>query len=162
MQFSYKQNFPKNADTLLKMFCDPAYHERLQKALGAMNFRQAEHSDDGTRFMIKCQYEVKSEVPLPGFAKKVLGETTSVTQTERWDRSTRKGEVIVEPKGLPAKIRCATSLADSGSGSTKTFDWEVNVKIPLVGGKIEDLVGEDIKRKNPVDEKASKQLLEGY
>lgn len=162
MQFSYKQTFPKNTDAVLKMFCDPAYHEALQKALGATGYRQLEHSDDGTRFHIKISYEVKSEVPLPGFAKKILGETTSVTQTERWDRSTRKGEVIVEPKGLPAKIRCATSLAESGGSATKTFDWDVTVKIPLIGGKIEDLVVGDIKRKDPVDAAASRKLLEKY
>ncbi|MDM4772520.1 DUF2505 domain-containing protein [Solimonas sp. SE-A11] len=162
MQFSYKQTFAKDNATVLKMFCDPAYHKALQEALGAMNFRQVDHSDDGTRFMIKVSYEVKSSAPLPGFAKKVLGETTTVTQTERWDRSSKKGEVIVEPKGLPGKIRCSTSLAESGGSSTKTFDWEVSVKIPLVGGKLEDLIAEDIRGKNPVDAKASQKLLEKY
>jgi hypothetical protein len=162
MQFSYKQTFPKDAATVLKMFCDPAYHKALQEALGATHFRQVDHSDDGTRFMIKVSYEVKSSAPLPGFAKKVLGETTSVTQTERWDRSTKKGEVIVEPKGLPGKIRCATSLSEAGGSSTKTFDWEVTVKIPLVGGKLEELVVSDIKGKDPVDAAASKKLLEKY
>ncbi|PPE71962.1 hypothetical protein C3942_20695 [Solimonas fluminis] len=162
MQFSYKQTFPKDAATVLKMFCDPAYHKALQEALGATGYRQVEHSDDGTRFMIKISYEVKSSAPLPGFAKKVLGETTAVTQTERWDRSTRKGEVIVEPKGLPGKIRCATSLAESGGSATKTFDWDVSVKIPLVGGKLEELVVSDIKGKDPVDAAASRKLLEKY
>jgi len=162
MQFSYKQTFPKDAATVLKMFCDPAYHKALQEALGATGYRQVEHSDDGTRFMIKISYEVKSSAPLPGFAKKVLGETTAVTQTERWDRSTRKGEVIVEPKGLPGKIRCATSLAESGGSAIKTFDWDVSVKIPLVGGKLEELVVSDIKGKDPVDAAASRKLLEKY
>ncbi|HSW11686.1 MAG TPA: DUF2505 domain-containing protein [Solimonas sp.] len=162
MQFSYKQTFPKDAATVLKMFCDPAYHKDLQTALGAMSFRQVEHSDDGTRFYIKMVYEVKSEAPLPAFAKKILGETTTVTQTERWDRSTRKGEVIVEPKGLPGKIRCATSLSESGGSATKNFDWDVSVKIPLVGGKLEDLISGDIKNKDPVDAAASRKLLERY
>lgn len=162
MQFSYKQTFNKDSATVLKMFCDPAYHKALQEAMGATGFRQVEHSDDGTRFMIKMSYEVKSTAPLPGFAKKILGETTAVTQTERWDRSTKKGEVVVEPKGLPGKIRCATSLADTAGGSAKTFDWEVAVKIPLVGGKLEDLIVGDIRQKDPVDAATSRKLLENY
>jgi hypothetical protein len=162
MQFSYKQTFPKDAASVLKMYCDPAYHKALQEALGAKNFRQLDHSDDGTRFMIKISYEVASSAPLPAFAKKILGETTAVTQTERWDRGTKKGEVIVEPKGLPGKIRAATSLSEAGGSTTKTFDWDVSVKIPLVGGKLEDLISGDIKGKDAVDAAATRKLLEKY
>lgn len=162
MQFSYKQTFPKDAEAVLRMFCDPAYHRDLQAALGATGYRQLELTDDGTRFHIKMSYEVKSDAPLPGFAKKILGETTTVTQTERWDRSTRKGEVIVEPRGLPGKIRCNTALTEAAGMATKTFDWEVTVKIPLVGGKLEDLVSGDIRRKDPIDAAASRKLLEKY
>lgn len=162
MQFSYQQTFNRKADEVLKMFCDPAYHQQLQKNLGAMDLKVLEQSDDGTRFRIRLQYLLKSDVPLPAFAKKVLGETSSVTQEERWDRSTKKGEVTIEVKGLPAKIRAATALSDAAAGATKRFDWEVNIKIPLVGGKLEELVADDIKRKAPIDEAASRKLLEGY
>ncbi|MGH8505525.1 MAG: DUF2505 domain-containing protein [Stenotrophobium sp.] len=162
MKFSYKQTFPAKADAVLGMFCNPAYHEKLQKALGAIDYKQLEHSDDGTRFRIKCAYQIKSDVPLPGFAKKILGETSSVTQEERWDRGSKTGEVIVQVKGLPATTRCATSLKDAGTGCSKNFDWDVSVKIPLVGGKIEQLIVGDIKKKNPIDEAATRKLLKEF
>ncbi|MGH8528888.1 MAG: DUF2505 domain-containing protein [Nevskiales bacterium] len=162
MKFSYTQSFPKNAQTVLKMFCDPAYHEKLQQALGATNYKQLEHSDDGTRFRIKCSYLVKSEVPLPGFAKKILGETSSVVQTESWDRAAGKGEVLIEVRALPGSLRAATAIADAGGGSTKTFNWDVSVKIPLLGGKLEDLIANDIKGKVKPEETAAKKLLQSY
>ena len=162
MKFSYKQSFPAKADAVLAMFCNPGYHEKLQTALGASDYKQLEHSDDGTRFRIKCSYQVKSDVPLPGFAKKILGETSSVTQEERWDRASKTGEVNIQVKGLPATTRCTTALKDAGAGCAKNFDWEVNVKIPLIGGKIEQLIVDDIKKKNPVDEAASKKLLKDF
>jgi hypothetical protein len=162
MQFSYQQSFNKNADQLLKMFCDPNYHQQLQKKLGAMDLKVLEQSDDGTRFRIRMQYVIKADTPLPGFAKKVLGDTSTVTQEERWDRSSKRGEVQIEVKGVPAKISAKTALTDTTGGCTKKFDWEVNVKIPLLGGKIEELVAGDIQRKNPIDAAATRALLESY
>ncbi|TXH05756.1 MAG: DUF2505 domain-containing protein [Nevskiaceae bacterium] len=162
MKFSYTQTFAKNADTVLKMFCDPAYHEKLQRALGALDYRQLEHSDDGKRFRIKCTYTVKSDVPLPGFAKKILGETSTVVQTETWDRTARKGEVIIEVKALPGSLRAQTAIADSAGGSTKTFNWEVTVKIPLIGGKLEDLIAGDIRSKIEPEQNAGRDLLKNY
>lgn len=162
MKFSYKQTFPKDADTVLKMFCDPAYHEKLQKALGAMNYRQLEHKDDGTRFRIKLAYDVKSSVPLPGFAKKILGETSSVVQEESWDRGARKGELSVQVKNLPGTLRSVNTLADAGGTTTKTFNWDVSVKIPLVGGKVEQLIVDDIKSKVEPEQSTGRKLLEKY
>jgi hypothetical protein len=156
MKFSYTQTFPKDSAAVLRMFCDPAYHEKLQKALGAWDYRQLEHSDDGKRYL------VNSDAPLPGFAKKILGESSSVTQEETWDRASKTGEVTISVKGLPATTRCHTALKDSGGGCSKTFNWEVAVKIPLIGGKVEQLIVDDIKRKNPVDEAASQKLLKNY
>ena len=162
MKFSYKQTFPKDAGTVLKMFCDPAYHEKLQKALGAMDYKQLEHKDDGTRFRIKMAYNVKSNVPLPGFAKKVLGETSSVVQEESWDRSNKKGEVSVQVKNLPGTLRSANTLADANGTTTKTFNWDVSVKIPLIGGKIEQLIVDDIKTKVEPEQSAGRKLLGEY
>jgi hypothetical protein len=162
MKFSYKQTFPKGADAVLKMFCDPGYHEKLQKALGAMNCRQLEHNDDGTRFRIKLAYDVKSNVPLPGFAKKILGETSSVIQEETWDRSKKAGEVVVQVKSLPGTLRATLALAESGGTTTKTFNWDVSVKIPLVGGKIEQLIADDIKTKIEPEQNAGRKLLADY
>lgn len=162
MKFSYTQTFAKDADTVLKMFCDPAYHEKLQKALGGMGYKMLEHSDDGTRFRIKMTYNVEAGASVPGFAKKILGETSSVVQEETWDRSQRKGMVSIQVKTLPGTLRSENTLTEKAGVSTKTFNWEINVKIPLVGGKLEQLVADDIKGKIEPEQAAAKQLLAGY
>ena len=162
MRFSYTQQFNKDKETTLKMLCDPNYHEKLQEALGSWNYNQIELEDDGTVFRIKYSYTLKSDAPLPGFAKKVLGENTDATQIETWDRSTGKGTVEVQPKGLPGSLMCNLVLEDNASGCTKTFNWDVSIKIPLVGGKLEKLISEDIQGKNQTDADASNVLLENY
>ena len=162
MKFSYTQTFPKDSAAVLRMFCDPAYHAELQKALGGWDWKQLEHSDDGNRFRIKMSFLVKSNAPLPGFAKKVLGDTSSVVQEESWDRARKSGEVIVVVKNLPGSLRAATALADSASGCTKTFNWEVSVKIPLVGGRLEELIESDIRSKIEPEQAVGRRLLGKY
>ncbi len=162
MKFSYSQQLDADLDTVMKMYTDPAYHEQLQSALGSMNVTQLDHSDDGDDFEITLGYSVKSEVPLPGFAKKILGETTDVEQTESWNRSSGRGRVAVRMKSLPGSLRCETSLEADGDSCRKVFDWTVEVKVPLVGGKIEKLIADDIARKDPIEAKAANALLDSY
>ena len=159
MNLNYKLQFIKPKETVLELFCDPSYYAHHQAALGSIDYEQLEHQDDGTHFHIKCRYRVKSEAPLPGFAKKVLGETSEVTHEERWDRATGHGKLTIHVAGMPGTMTCDLALADGPKGCTKTFDWEVKVKIPLVGGKIEGLIAEDIKRKSAPDEAAVNKLL---
>lgn len=162
MKFSYTQKYSKDKDTMLKMLCDPDYHKSLQDGLGSWNFKQISLDDDGTQFKIKYSYTLKSDVPLPGFAKKLLGENTEATQTETWNRETGKGTVDVEPKGLPGRIHCDLVIEADGTGCKKVFNWDINVKVPLVGGKIEKLIGDDIQGKDPKDKAISSKILENY
>ena len=162
MKLDYSQQFDADPDTVLKMFCDPAYHQKLQQALGSINVRQKAHSDDGNEFSITLAYEVKSEVPLPGFAKKILGETTEVEQTETWNRAQRTGSVAVRMKNLPGGLNCRTALEEKGGGTRKTFDWDISVKVPLVGGKIEKLIVDDVRSKDAQESAAASRLLADY
>lgn len=162
MKFSYTQKYTKDKDSMLKMLCDPAYHKGMQDGLGSWDFKQLELDDDGTQFRIKYSYTLKSEVPMPGFAKKILGENAHATQVETWNRATGKGTVDVQPKGLPGRVHCDLTIEADGSGCKKIFNWDVSVKVPLVGGKIEGLIADDIKAKDPIDSKVTAKLLENY
>ena len=162
MKFSYSQELNADIDTVLGMFCNPDYHPRLHEALGAIGLKQVDHSDDGNDFMIKLAYAVKSDAPLPAFAKKVLGDTTNVVQTERWSRDSQTGHVNLDMKGLPGTLQCETSLEDNGDTCIKHFEWEVKIKIPLVGGKIEKLIADDVCRKYPIEAKTANSLLPDF
>lgn len=161
MKVSYTITIPKGKDAVMKMFCDPAYHAELQKALGAVDFQQLEHVDDGKKFRIKMGYNVPA-AGLPGFAKKILGEMSSVVQEESWDRTTGKGEVSIQVKNLPGSMKSVNALTESGGTTTKTFNWDVTVKIPLVGGKLEELIVNDIKSKVAPEQATGRRLVEKY
>ncbi len=158
MKLNYSLSFNKDKNTVLEAFCNPAFFEQHQALMGSQDFELLSHDDDGTRCTTKFRYEADSDVP--AFAKKILGETATVVHTETWDRSSGKGEIDIDVATMPGSMRCSASLHDEGDGCRKDFDWEIKVKVPLLGGKIEKVVGEDIQGKKGPDRDAVNKILD--
>lgn len=162
MQFNDKHTFDKPAATVLKMFSDRAYFERKYKESGYKNIRVLEHTVDAKKFRIKVQYEAPNSAPVPDFARKFLGENNLVTQSDTWDLEKKSGRLEAEIKGVPVKISADMKLADEGAGSANTLKWNLSCGIPLLGGKLEQIVGSDIQSKSKADVARSREILKGY
>lgn len=163
MQFNDKHAFDKPVATVLKMFSDRAYFERKYRELGFGSVEVLEHSADARRFRIKVRYHARNSSPqIPDFAKKFLGETNVVTQTDTWDLDRKTGRLEAEIRGVPVKVTADMKLADEGTGSANTLKWNVSCGIPLVGGKLEQVVAGDIQAKAKADLAKSREILQGY
>lgn len=162
MKFSDEHRFDKPAEAVIRMFTDRDYFVRKYEELGFSNVEVLDHSQDGDDFSITCRYEAPSDAPIPGFAKKFMGETNVVTQTDEWNAASMTGRLTAEIEGLPAKVGAAMRLTDDGDGSVNTLDWTISCGIPLVGGKIEKLVAEDIRSKSSTDQAKTAEILEDY
>ena len=53
-------------------------------------------------------------------------------------------------------------LVDDGEGSAKELSWNISCGVPLVGGKIEKLVAQDIQAKSEADLNETRAQLENY
>jgi hypothetical protein len=162
MQFNDKHSFDKPAATVVRMFSDKAYFERKYKELGFTNIEVLEHSSDGKKFRIKVRYSAPNSAPVPDFAKKFLGATNVVTQSDAWDIEKKTGRLEAEIRGVPVKVVADMKLADEGGGSVNTLKWNLSCGIPLLGGKLEQIVGSDIQSKSKADVAKSRELLKGY
>jgi Protein of unknown function (DUF2505) len=162
MQFNDKHGFDKPAATVLKMFSDKAYFEKKYAALGYRNIEVLEHVADARKFRIKVRYSAPNSAPVPDFAKKFLGETNVVTQSDTWDLDRKTGRLEAEIKGVPVKVAADMKLADEGNGSSNTLKWSLDCGIPFVGGKLEQLVAADIQSKAKGDLAKSREILQGY
>jgi hypothetical protein len=98
---------------------------------------------DGVRTVTIDQ--VQAARGIPSFAKKFVGETINVVQTVTWTSPEHADLAIVIP-GKPGDIAGTLSLTESGGVTTETVDLTVKIGIPLVGGKIEGLIA-DLLRK---------------
>jgi hypothetical protein len=162
MKFDDKHSFDKPAATVMKMFSDRAYFERKYKELAFWDVTVLEHEKSDRKFRIKVRYATRNDAPIPDFAKRFLGESTTVTQQDTWDIAGKTGKLEIEIKGVPVKISAEMTLKDEGKGSANNLKWNVSCGIPLVGGKLEKVIAEDIQAKARADIAASRKILADY
>lgn len=161
MKFDDKHSFNKPAATVIKMFSDRAYFERKYKELGVEDLEVLECDKAGTKFRIKCRYKIENNA-IPDFAKKFMGDKSTVTQQDTWDTGTMTGRLDIEIKGAPVKVSAEMTLKNEGAGSANNLKWNLSCGIPLIGGKLEAVVADDIKSRAKSDIAASRKILADY
>lgn len=128
-------------DQLMEMMRDSAYIEGKYQALGDISFSVDEHTATDDGMVLKVSRTVPAD--MPGFAKKVLGETNDLVQNEKW---TKDGDgyvcdLNIESPGKPLKITGKLSIQPTGDATSDwTVDMDISASVPLVGGKIEGVV----------------------
>jgi hypothetical protein len=77
---------------------------------------------------------------LPEIARKVVGESLTVTQTENWQApaadGTRTADVQVKVAGAPVDAKAVQKLVAEGTSTRVDLTGEVTSGIPFLGGKI--------------------------
>ena len=162
MKLELEHKFPKSVAKVWAMYADRAFFERKLKNLGYTNISITNYSSSDKGFSITMRYDAKSDAKLPDFAKKFVGETSSVTETDTWDAATKTGKISVEIKGAPVKVNCEMRLEAAGKGSVNKLSWTLSCGIPLIGGKLERIIAEDVEAKSSKDNLASAKILEDY
>ena len=76
---------------------------------------------------------------VPSFARKFVGDEIAIVQDETWT-SASHADVRVTIPGKPGDMSGTLDLAQIGDDVVETVALTVKISIPLVGGKIEDLV----------------------
>ena len=104
----------------------------------------------------KARYQLKqglSASDLPPIVSKVMNGDLAIVRTETLNRTapgSYSGDVDVAIPGAPASAAGTMTLADDGSengtGSLFEVHADVLVNVPLFGGKIEEIVAEQVRR----------------
>ncbi len=80
----------------------------------------------------------------PSFAKKFAGDTTRAVQREAWPDASG-GSLAIEAPGKPTSMAGTISLAPDGGGTREVVSLEIKVKVPLLGGKLEGLLADQVR-----------------
>jgi carbon monoxide dehydrogenase subunit G len=139
MDFTDEHEFDSPIDAVWEMFRNPDSHLAKFEDMGHRDIEllEAESTDDTFHIVVRRVVDVD----LPGFAKRVLKPTNTVTTTDDWQRNadgTCTGAQKVETEGAPVKISAETKLEPEGDRTRYSVVVHLDVKVPLIGGKLAD------------------------
>ncbi|MGW9308762.1 DUF2505 domain-containing protein [Saccharomonospora azurea] len=138
-----------------------ALRARLRQVGGERSeLRDHEVTEHGAR------YTLVQGIPadkLPSLIRTLRSGDLSAQRRHVWtregdsDRAT--GTITVEVADIPGRITADVELAPGGTGSVQTTRGEVSVPVPLVGGKIERFVVDQVTQLLESEARATEQWL---
>lgn len=137
MKFHTELSYDAPPAEVFAMLSDPAFRERVCEAQHVVSHDvRIDAVGAGMDVTIRTEQNTGG---LPSIAKKFVGETTTAIVTESWADGSG-GDVEITAPGKPTKISGAVTLREAGSGTVQTVDLDAKVKVPLIGGKLEQLL----------------------
>lgn len=161
-QYEERQNFDQPKEKVLRMFSDRAYFEKKYAASGGWDIKVLEHELSAKRFRIKCSYSRKPDAEVPGFARKIIGEAVHLTQEDVWDLEKATGNLKIEIRHTPIHMTAAMRVVEEKSGCANVLQWTISCAVPLIGGKLEQMLAKEMKDKAAADLEISRRLLASY
>ena len=138
---TYDMTYDAPLAAVTAMLADPGFRERVCDAQRATDKSVSISGIPGT---VDVTFTQQTE-GIPSFAKKFVGNAITVKQHETW--STPLAATLDIDAGVPiADIKGSVALAEQGSQTVETVILQVTVKVPLVGGKLESLVADMMKK----------------
>jgi len=149
MSTTVKQTMTYDADCdrIFEMFRDETYIGEKLAGTGGFD-PEISITEPGSEVKITAARSVPAEVP--GFVKKFTGDEIRIVEVQDWspadDLGARTAKVTLEFSGTPSTVQGTLDLRPQGDGAEVLVDFDVKASVPLVGGKIERVIADQIER----------------
>jgi hypothetical protein len=146
MKIAFRHRLPALPAAAWAELQSEAYSEAVAKEGGADVEVLEQTERNGARVR---RIRVTGRRPLPGFAQAALGtERLSYVQEETSIPGAHKLRWKVVPEALPDRVVAEGTyeLLPDGNGSIRAIDGTIDVRIPLVGGRIEKALAEELQK----------------
>ena len=158
MKFSHQMTYDAPPTEVRAMLADPAFREKVCAAMQATRHDvTVEESGSGMTVLVD---QTQPADGIPAFAKKFVGDEIQIVQREEW-RGATSSTLLVEIPGKPGALNGSIDLAADGAGTVETVVGDIKVKIPLIGGKLEGLIGELLTSALRAEERVGRAWLAG-
>lgn len=148
------------ASAVAAMLADPAFREEVVEAQHVLRHDVKVTGDPAAGSGTVMVEQVQSATGLPSFARKFVGDEIEIVQDETWTSPTG-ADLHVSIPGKPGQMAGTIRLRESGGTTTETVEMEIRVSIPLVGGKIESLIADLLRKALKVENAVGRQYLTG-
>jgi hypothetical protein len=157
-RFSHDLTYDAPLAEVDAMLMDPSFRERASDAQGAIRRTVSIGEEpDGVTVVVD---QVQTAEGIPGFARKFVGDEINLVQTETWtDAENARVEVVIP--GKPGEMTGTINLSESGGVTTERLEMTIKVNIPLVGGKIENLIADLLRKALKAENAVGRDYLSG-
>ena len=158
MKFRKELAYEADPDDVFEMLSDPAFREKVARAQDVVSVDVKLTTSSNGFSLVNDQVQKTDD--LPAIAKKITGDTTRAVVTEEWSTPT-EGAISITAPGKPSKAVGTITLEPGPTGTTEIVELEVKVKVPLIGGKLEQLMADTIDSGYDVEHRVGEAWLEG-
>lgn len=162
MKYSERIDYSQSSAELLNVFSNPEFFKAKYAATGAHDIQVLESEKSNGHFRIKVSRKVPTDVPIPSFAKSLVPAHITLVQTDTWDLEKGVGSLDIEFIGIPVRVRCELVLNDVVGRAVEDLQFDIRVNLPLIGGKLEQLLADDLKVKFAKDTEVTLDMLPMY
>ena len=139
MKLSHTTTYDASLDEVYAMLTDPDFRDHAARASGVLELT-VDITAQGDGAQVRME-QVQPVQGVPSFATKFAGETSQVILVETWTGRT-SSELDITTPGKPTRISGTYRLSEAGGRTTQQFDGECKVSVPLIGGKLEKVLGD--------------------
>lgn len=139
MALNASTTLPYDAATVTGVFTDEAFLQHTSERVGGKLVSLTVDGVTSSAFTLTAVRALPT-TRLPDFAKKFVGETITVTQTEQWSApaadGSREALVALTVAGVPVKMDAVQRLVANDGATRVEVEGNVTSSIPFMGGKI--------------------------
>lgn len=146
MDFRIAHDFDTDPQGFWDLFFDEKFEEDMFRKIGMKGRVVLERKDTGDR-LVRTQ-RLEPDLPVPAWASSVVS-STGYTEYDVYDKAASKMDVRIEPAMMANRFKMGGvfSVEPLGPGRCRrTFAGEVKVSVMLIGGKIEQLMLDEMRK----------------
>jgi hypothetical protein len=146
-RIEHRAEFAHGVDEVLAASTDESVLRARLEQIGGTSAALLEHSTtpDGVRFKLRQGIEAER---LPQAVRTLHKGDLIVQREQAWHRSGEgyTGTAKAAVSGVPGEISARTELTSENGRTVLGTTGEVKVRLPLVGGKLESVVAEQVRK----------------
>jgi len=146
MELKLSASYDATPEEVFAIVTDATFREQACQKTKALSY-DVQVRESGGDTIVRVSREMPSD-DVPDIARRLVGQTLTVVQTETWHPAaadgSRRADVAGEIANTPVSLKGSASIT-GGAQTVQAIDLNVKVAVPLIGKKIEPFVVDAIR-----------------
>ena len=146
MELKLSASYDATPEEVFAIVTDATFREQACEKTKALSY-DVQVTESGGDTIVRVSREMPAN-DVPDIARKFVGQTLTLVQTETWHAAaadgSRRADVVGEISNTPVTLKGTASITGDGQ-AVQAIDLDVKVAVPLIGKKMEPFVVDAIR-----------------